>query len=161
MNKQRFSKKVTTLGAAIALAALLGVTAANGPTVYLDPGTGHGVAIRTGKRQDAQLQQVVLCGAPAASSVSDGAPVVSGNLWELSATRDLGKGWTATHAGFELEDVVAAYTAWFCSAGVQMSAATGSSQVQQFTVIGASLGADVRVVFADIGTGVSVYIGRF
>lgn len=113
-------------------------------------------------RQDAQLQQIVLCAAPAASTAHDGAlVVVSGNLWELAATRDLTSGWTATHDGFALDEVIAAYTAWFCGAGVQISAATGSASVWQFDVSGAALGTDARVVFADVGTGVRVYIGRF
>ena len=162
MKRRWFSTKVTASIAAVTLATLLGLAAANRHIVVLDPGAGTGTATGGTDSQDAQLQQVVLCGEPAASSVQDGAlVVVSGDLWSLATTRNLARGWTAVHDGFTLRAVIAAYEAWFCAAGVEMFAGRGSTHVQQFYLRGAALASGVRVVFADVGTGVSVYIGRF
>lgn len=158
----RYLVKARAHVAAVLLSAALSLAAGTSPVAVLDPGSGAGSAIGALAQQGARLQRVALRRTPYAAAVHAGELAVArGNPLELTDARDLSGGWSASHEGVGLEEMIAAYAIWFSDAGVEMSPDSGTANVRQFNISGAALDSDLRVVFAHIGNGVRVYIGRY
>ncbi len=151
--------KTSVVGAAFVLAATLSMAAASSPFPVLDPGVGGGHVIAAPSRPDAQLQEVLFCGNREATIRQvEGQVMVTGNPWDLLAAHGASDSWIAAYEESDLEEVIAAYDAWFCNAGAEMALATGTASVRQTDVSGAALDPDLRVVFATVGSGVRVYL---